>query len=99
MKSLSDDKMLPFEIYTKKKQYFCLWNYLQLCIKTSITLFAGERYTLLFTVYNLPVGMNVSALRLKTSNSTTNNLNLVQIAGDFDSTYFVSTTLTSDVST
>ncbi|XP_071140760.1 uncharacterized protein [Mytilus edulis] len=56
----------------------------------------GERYTLLFTVYNLPVGMNVSALRLKTSNSTTNNLNLVQIAGDFDSTYFVSTTLTSD---
>ncbi|CAC5388032.1 unnamed protein product [Mytilus coruscus] len=57
----------------------------------------GEMYTLFFTVYNLPVGMNVSSLRLKTSNSTTKYLNLVQLAGDFDSTYFVSTTLTADV--
>ncbi|XP_052084991.1 von Willebrand factor A domain-containing protein 7-like [Mytilus californianus] len=56
----------------------------------------GERYTLFFTVYNLPVGINASSLRLKTSNSTTNYLNLVQVTGDFDSTFFVSTTLTSD---
>ncbi|XP_076080108.1 von Willebrand factor A domain-containing protein 7-like [Mytilus galloprovincialis] len=56
----------------------------------------GGRYTLFFTVFNLPVGMNASSVRLKTRNSTTNYLNLIQVPGDFDSTYFLSTNLTSD---
>ncbi|XP_052084687.1 von Willebrand factor A domain-containing protein 7-like isoform X2 [Mytilus californianus] len=56
----------------------------------------GGNYTLYFTVFNLPAGMKTSSVRLKTRNSTTNYLNLTLISGEFDSKYFVSTTLIAD---
>lgn len=59
--------------------------------------FVGRNYTLFVTVFNLPVSMKTSSLRLQTRNSTTIFRNLTLIAGEFDSTYFVSTTLTEDV--
>ncbi|VDI29107.1 Hypothetical predicted protein [Mytilus galloprovincialis] len=57
----------------------------------------GEQYRIYLTVYDLPVGMDASGVRLETNDSPTNNLDITEVAGDFGTTYFVSTTLSSDV--
>ncbi|CAG2248625.1 unnamed protein product [Mytilus edulis] len=57
----------------------------------------GKQYRIYLTVYDLPVGMDASGVRLETNGSPTNNLDISEVAGDFGTTYFVSTTLSYDL--
>lgn len=58
---------------------------------------AGQTYTIFLTVYNLPENATVTTMQLTGGSGSENILNLTHMSSDFDSTYFSTVTLISEV--
>ncbi|CAC5404391.1 unnamed protein product [Mytilus coruscus] len=57
----------------------------------------GQTYTIFLTVYNLPENATVTTIQLTDGHGSENQFNLTQMPSDFDSTYFTTVTLLSEV--